>query len=196
MPVFLWRFEYRRRRRNSNKESHWLSVSAYKLLEYSQVICIWKMSTIFTSTLTSYYIQLYLLKRCIKPPPLMLSCKCMNFLKRQKQPAEVFHKKGTIFTKNTCIKKYLCGLFGVNFIKKNLQNRYFPVNIMKFLTLIKLRQFINRLWTIKLSSVQCYIKSSIKAYQNVTINFYIFELVWFSNFSFNKQFWFFLTNLP
>ena len=34
MPVFLWRFEYGRRRVNSNNESHWLQVSAYKLLEY------------------------------------------------------------------------------------------------------------------------------------------------------------------
>ena len=34
MPVFLWRFEYKRRRLNSNNETHWLQVSAYKLLEY------------------------------------------------------------------------------------------------------------------------------------------------------------------
>ena len=60
MPVFLWRFEYGRRRLNSNNESHWLQVSAYKLLGYyssnmdMQNIC---------STLTSYYIQSYLLKR-------------------------------------------------------------------------------------------------------------------------------------
>ena len=34
MPAFLWRFEYERRILNSNNESHWLQVSAYKLLEY------------------------------------------------------------------------------------------------------------------------------------------------------------------
>ena len=34
MPVFLWRFQYGRRRLNSNNESHWLQVSAYKLLEF------------------------------------------------------------------------------------------------------------------------------------------------------------------
>ena len=34
MSVFLWRFEYGRRRQNSNNESHCLQVSAYKLLEY------------------------------------------------------------------------------------------------------------------------------------------------------------------
>ena len=34
MPVFLWRFKFGRRRLNSNNESHWLQVSAYKLLEY------------------------------------------------------------------------------------------------------------------------------------------------------------------
>ena len=36
IPIFLWRFEYRKRRLNSNKESHWRisKVSAYKLLEY------------------------------------------------------------------------------------------------------------------------------------------------------------------
>ena len=34
MPIFLWRFEYGRRRLNSDYETHWLQVSVYKLLEY------------------------------------------------------------------------------------------------------------------------------------------------------------------
>ena len=34
MSVSLWRFEYGRRRLNSNNESQWLQVSEYKLLEY------------------------------------------------------------------------------------------------------------------------------------------------------------------
>ena len=58
MPVFLWRFEYGRRRLNSNSVSDWRQVCAYKLLEYysSNKVC-----KIFSSTLTSYYIQSYLL---------------------------------------------------------------------------------------------------------------------------------------
>ena len=58
MPVFLWRFEYGRRRLNSNNVSHWRQVCAHKLLEYysSNQVC-----KIFSSTLTSYYIQSFLL---------------------------------------------------------------------------------------------------------------------------------------
>ena len=46
----------------SNKESHWLQVSAPKLLEYYSKILISKMSTSFIR-LASYLIQSYLLKR-------------------------------------------------------------------------------------------------------------------------------------
>ena len=59
MRVFLWRFEYGRRRQNSNNESHWLQVSAYKLLEYYSS----NMDKQYGSTLTSDYIQSYLFER-------------------------------------------------------------------------------------------------------------------------------------
>ena len=60
MPVFLLRFEYRRRRLNFNKESHWLQVSAYKLLEYYSSNMDMQNANHFSSTLASYYIQSYL----------------------------------------------------------------------------------------------------------------------------------------
>ena len=71
------------------------------------------MSTSFSRTLTSYYIQSYLLKdKYIKPPPLMFSWKCTNFLKQHKQPPEEFRKKGVLkisqySQENTCIRAYL-----------------------------------------------------------------------------------------
>ena len=67
----------------------------------------------------------------------MFSWECMFLLKQEKQPPEVFSKKS--FLKNFTIftKKHLCwslfGVFGVNFIKKKLQHKYFPVKITKFL---------------------------------------------------------------
>ena len=67
----------------------------------------------------------------------MFSWESTNFLKQQKQPPEVFRKKGVLKNFAKFTRKHLCGsLFGVfevNFIKKRLQHRYFPVNIMKFL---------------------------------------------------------------
>ena len=39
MPVFLLRFEYRSRRLNSNKESHWLQVSGILLKQYGYAKC-------------------------------------------------------------------------------------------------------------------------------------------------------------
>ena len=67
----------------------------------------------------------------------MFSWECTNFLKQQKQPPEVFRKKGVLKNFAIFTRKHLCwslfGVFGVNFIKKRLQRRYFPVNITKFL---------------------------------------------------------------
>ena len=80
----------------------------------------------------------------------MFSWEIYEFLKQQNQPPEVFCKKGVlknfaIFTgKDLCWSLfYVCG---VNFIKKKLQHRYFPVNITKYLgTPITLRNFSERL---------------------------------------------------
>ena len=67
----------------------------------------------------------------------MFSWECLNFLKQQKQPPEVFCKRNVLKTFTIFTRKHLCwslfGVFGVNFTKKKLQHRYFPVNITKFL---------------------------------------------------------------
>ena len=64
----------------------------------------------------------------------MFSWECTNFLK---QPPEVFRKNGVLKNFAMFTRKDLCwslfGVFEVNFIKKRLQHRYFPVNITKFL---------------------------------------------------------------
>ena len=59
----------------------------------------------------------------------MFSWDCKDFLKQQKQPPEVFRKKGE---ENTCVGVSLVSLQST-LIKKTLQHRYFPVNITKFL---------------------------------------------------------------
>ena len=106
--------------------------------------------------------------------------KFTNLLKQQKQSTEVFCKK-VFFQVLQYSQK-----------TKGLQNRFFPVNIAKILRIpifknickrLPLKQlfyrtlvsncicigssikFIDRLWTIKLLSIQCYIKSSIKTCQ-------------------------------
>ena len=65
-----------------------------------------------------------------------VSWKCTNFLKQQKQPPEVFRKKGVLKNLEIFTRKHQCwslfGVFGVNFIKKILQHRYFSLNITKF----------------------------------------------------------------
>ena len=65
----------------------------------------------------------------------MFSWECTNFLKQQKQSPEVFRKKGILKNFAIFTRKHLClfGVFGVDFIKKRLQHKYLPVNIMKFL---------------------------------------------------------------
>ena len=132
-PVFLWRFEFRRKILNSNKESHWIFKSLrINCWNITQVIWICKMSTSFSRM----DIGILLKDQCIKPPPLMFSWKCTNFLKQQKQPPEVFRKKSVLKSFAIFTRKHMCcslfGVFGVNFIKKRLQHRYFPVNIKKF----------------------------------------------------------------
>ena len=66
----------------------------------------------------------------------MFSWECTNFLKEQKQPPEVFYKKGVLknfamFTRKH-LRWILLGAFGVYFVKKRLPHRYFPGNITKF----------------------------------------------------------------
>ena len=67
----------------------------------------------------------------------MFFWECTNFLKQQKQPPEVFRKKGVLKIFAIFTRKHLCwsffGVFEGNFIKKKLQHRYFAVNITKFL---------------------------------------------------------------
>ena len=83
-------------------------------------------------------------------PPLMLSWECTNSLKQQKQPLEVFRKKGVLKNFTIFTRKHLCwslfGVFGVIFIKKRLQHRYFPVNITKFLGTPILKNIWERLY--------------------------------------------------
>ena len=57
----------------------------------------------------------------------------------QKQPPEVFYKKGilkyfTIFAEKHLCWNLLLTKLECSFMKKGLQHRFFPVNIMKFLT--------------------------------------------------------------
>ena len=54
MPVFLLRLERRRRRLNSNKESHSFQVSTYKLLKYYSSNMNMQNANHFSSTLASY----------------------------------------------------------------------------------------------------------------------------------------------
>ena len=67
----------------------------------------------------------------------MFSWECTNSLKQQKQPPKVFRKKGVLKNFAIFTRKHLCwslfSVFGVNFIKKRLQHRHFPMNITKFL---------------------------------------------------------------
>ena len=76
----------------------------------------------------------------------MLSWECTNSLKQQKQPPEVFCKKGVLKNFTIFTRKHLCwslfGVFGVNFIKKWLQHRYNPVNITKYLR----TPILNNIW--------------------------------------------------
>ena len=136
MPFFLWRSEYGRRRLSSKNESHWLQVSAYKLLAYyssnndmqnfQQHIDSLLYSVAFTKKIN----VLKLRHRCFPG-------NVRFFLKQQIQPPEVFHKNGAVKNFVIFTRKRLCwslfGVFGVNFIKKRHQHRYFPVNITKFL---------------------------------------------------------------
>ena len=66
----------------------------------------------------------------------MFSWECTSVLKQQKRPLEVFRKKNILKNFAIFTRKHLCwslsGVFGVNFIKKRLQQRYFPVNITNF----------------------------------------------------------------
>ena len=79
----------------------------------------------------------------------MFSWEYTDFFKQQKQPPEVFRKKSilkhfVIFTrKHPCWS--LFSVFGVNFIKKRLQHRYFPMNITKFLRTPILKNIWERL---------------------------------------------------
>ena len=108
MPAFLWRFKCGRRRLNSNNESHWLQVSAYKLLEY------------YSSNMDMQSFQQHI-----------------NILLYSVVFIKVFRKKGVLKNFAIFTRKHLCwspfGVFGVNFVKERLQHIYFPVNITKFL---------------------------------------------------------------
>ena len=79
----------------------------------------------------------------------MFSWEWTNFLKQQKQPPEVFRKKGVLKNFAIFTRKHLCwslfGVLGVNFIKKRLQHRYFPVNITKLLRKSILKNIWERL---------------------------------------------------
>ena len=72
-----------------------------------------------------------------------------EFFKTAEAATEVFRKK--VVLKNFVIftRKHLCwrlfGVFGVNFIKKSLQHRYFLVNITKFLRTHILKNIWERL---------------------------------------------------
>ena len=69
----------------------------------TQVIWIYK---IFSSTLTSYYIQSHLLKnKCIKPPPLMLSDEF--FKTAEAATPEVFRKIGVLKNFTICISFFI-----------------------------------------------------------------------------------------
>ena len=87
--------------------------------------------------------------KCIKPLPLMFSWECKYFLKPQKQPPEVFCRKGVLKNFAIFTKKNLCwslfGVFGVNFIKKGLQHRHFSVNITRLLRTPILKNISERL---------------------------------------------------
>ena len=79
----------------------------------------------------------------------MYQASANDALKQQKQPPEVFRKKGVLKNFAIFTRKHLCwslfGVFGVNFIKKRLQHRYFPVNITKFLRTPILKNIWERL---------------------------------------------------
>ena len=79
----------------------------------------------------------------------MFFWECTNFLKQQKQPPEVFRKKGVLKIFAIFTRKHLCwsffGVFEGNFIKKKLQHRYFAVNITKFLRTPILKNIWERL---------------------------------------------------
>ena len=144
MPVFLWRFEYGRRRLNSNNESRWLQVSAYKLLEnYSSNMDMQNIQQHINILLDSVA---FIKKINVLSLRHFFSWECTNFLKQQKQPPEVFRKKDVLKNFAIFTRKHLCwSLFGVNFIKKRLQHRYFLVNITKFLRTPILKNIWERL---------------------------------------------------
>ena len=128
MPVYLWRFEYGRRRINFNNESHWLQVSAYKLLEY--------YSSNIDMQNFEQHINILLYSVVFIKKTNVLNLRHWCFLGNVR-PSEVFRKKGV--RKNFAIfaRKHLCwslfDVFGVNFIIKKLPHRCFTVNITKFL---------------------------------------------------------------
>ena len=69
-----------------------------------------------------------------------------EFFKTAEAATEVFRKKGVLKNFAIFTRKYLCWrLFGLNFIKKSLQYRYFPVNITKFLRTPILKNIWERL---------------------------------------------------
>ena len=85
----------------------------------------------------------------------MFSWECTNFLKQQKQSPEVFSEKGVPKNFNIVTRKHLWwslfSVFGVNFIKKRLQHRCFPVNITKILKTLILEKTSKRLLLLDLS---------------------------------------------
>ena len=130
MPVFLLRFECRTRRLNSNKESHWLQVSTYKLLEYYSSNMNMQSANQFSSTLASF-INLVVFIKNINVLSLRHQCfpeNIRSFLKQQKQPPEEFRKKSVLKNFAIFTRKHLClslfDVFWVNFIKKRLQRSY------------------------------------------------------------------------
>ena len=102
----------------------------------AQIISISKMSTSF-SRLTPYSVRFVKKINVLGLRNWFFTGKFTNFLQKQKQPVEVFCKKGVLKYFAIFTWKHLCwslfaGLQACNFIKR-LRHRCFPVNIAKFL---------------------------------------------------------------
>ena len=126
----MWRFENGRSRLNSNNESHGKATGfkspRINCRNITQVIWIWKVFI----TLTSYYIQSYLLRKCIKPPPPGM----YKFFKTaEAATGGVPLKRCSRKSRNTHNVGASLVSLESTLLKKRLQNIYFPVNIKKFL---------------------------------------------------------------
>ena len=79
----------------------------------------------------------------------MFSWKIYEFFKTAEAATEGVFKKDAFKNFAIFTRKQLCWslyrVFGVNFIKKRLQHRYFPANIKKFLRTLILKNICVRL---------------------------------------------------